>query len=92
MQKLGRRLATPENGLNAQWLRARTPPPQDGTLVAMGTYALHYGKALPGLPNFMEVKPAKETANAGIWNPENDTCEQVWMGNGRACVQARARV
>jgi hypothetical protein len=49
--------------------------PKDGSLVAFGQYALQYGKAVPGLPTFMEVTPAANSSSL-VWNPEQDTCEQ----------------
>jgi hypothetical protein len=53
--------------------------PKDGTLVAFGSYALHYGSAIAGLPSFMEIKPASAAGSAGVWDPEKDTCEQEPM-------------
>jgi hypothetical protein len=48
--------------------------PKDGSLVAFGQYALQFGKAVPGLPTFMEVMPA---GNGNLlWNPDKDTCLQ----------------
>ncbi|KIY96757.1 hypothetical protein MNEG_11203 [Monoraphidium neglectum] len=53
--------------------------PKDGTLIAFGTYALHYGKALAGLPAFLEVQPPTAAPTAGLWEPEKDTCVQTPM-------------
>lgn len=48
--------------------------PKDGSLVAFGSYALQYGRAVAGLPTFMEVTPA---GNSNLlWNPDKDTCQQ----------------
>ena len=55
--------------------------PKDGSLVAFGQYALQFGKALAGLPTFMEVTP--EGNSNLLWNPDKDTCEQgqrCWDG------------
>jgi hypothetical protein len=53
--------------------------PKDGSLVAFGTYALQYGKAIAGLPTCMEVTPrgnscgilirkhASKVSSRGIW-------------------------
>ena len=48
--------------------------PKDGSLVAFGAYALQYGKAIAGLPTFMEVTP--EGNSNLLWSPEKDTCQQ----------------
>jgi hypothetical protein len=48
--------------------------PKDGSLVAFGQYALQFGKALPGLPAFMQVTP--EGNSSLLWDPEKDTCQQ----------------
>lgn len=48
--------------------------PKDGSLVAFGTYALQYGKAVAGLPTFMEVTPRGNSSL--LWNPDKDTCQQ----------------
>ena len=50
--------------------------PKDGSLVAFGTYALNYGKALAGLPVFMETTPDANAADSLVWNPEEDVCHQ----------------
>jgi hypothetical protein len=48
--------------------------PKDGSLVAWGQYALQYGRAVAGLPSFMEVTP--EGNSSLLWDPEKDTCQQ----------------
>jgi hypothetical protein len=50
--------------------------PKDGSLVAVGTYALQFGKALAGLPTFMEIVPKDANMEGAIWDPAKDTCEQ----------------
>lgn len=64
--------------------------PKDGSLVAFGQYALQYGKAVAGLPTFMEVTP--QGNESLIWNPEKDTCQQgkPWrVQRARACMHSR---
>ncbi|KAF6257333.1 Sodium:solute symporter family-domain-containing protein [Scenedesmus sp. NREL 46B-D3] len=51
--------------------------PKDGSLVAFGQYALHFGKAIAGLPTFMEVMP--EGNGSLLWDPQQDTCDQAPM-------------
>lgn len=48
-----------------------------------GAYALWYGKAVPGLPidGVLEVKGGT-AAEAGLWNPDVDTCNQRESGVG----------
>ncbi|KAF8071320.1 cho-1 [Scenedesmus sp. PABB004] len=53
--------------------------PKDGSLVAFGSYALNYGKALPGLPVFMETRPDTNAAASLVWSPDKDTCQQTPM-------------
>lgn len=50
--------------------------PKDGSLVAFGTYALQYGKAIAGLPSFMEIVPKDANMEGAIWDPAKDTCQQ----------------
>ncbi len=72
--------------------------PKDGSLVAFGTYALQYGKAIAGLPTFMEVTP--EGNSSLVWNPDKDTCQQGensgqgsrnTQTNGSVCVACDVR-
>lgn len=56
--------------------------PKDGSLVAFGKFALQYGKAIPGLPSFMEILPASEQDNMGVWaNPDDGQCKQEKMAD-----------
>jgi hypothetical protein len=48
--------------------------PKDGSLVAFGAYALQFGKAVAGLPSFLEVTP--EGNGSLLWDPQQDTCQQ----------------
>ncbi|KAG2494142.1 hypothetical protein HYH03_007778 [Edaphochlamys debaryana] len=59
--------------------------PKDGSLVVpIGQYGLAYGRALAGLPSFMQVTPPDMADAAHVWNPDKDTCDQKpledWTG------------
>jgi hypothetical protein len=50
--------------------------PKDGSLVAFGTYALNYGRAVAGLPSFMETTLDANAADGLVWNPDENVCHQ----------------
>lgn len=62
--------------------------PKDGSLVAFGQYALQYGPAVPGLPNFMEVTPAGNSSSGLVWDPEKDTCQQGEFFPSTTCLSS----
>ncbi|PNW87979.1 hypothetical protein CHLRE_01g009400v5 [Chlamydomonas reinhardtii] len=53
--------------------------PKDGSLVIAGKYAFLYGSGLPGLPSFMTITPESAAADAGVWNPDTEVCDQPPM-------------
>jgi hypothetical protein len=68
--------------------------PKDGSLVAFGAYALQFGKAVAGLPAFLQVTP--EGNGSLLWDPQQDTCQQGEPkpergGGGHCCNRLRSR-